>query len=462
MQAIEGRQVQERTSSSEAGVKPWGPGAKADVCIADQTNESLMFGAELMEVICERENLKAALRRVKQNKGSPGVDGMSVEDLPGYLKDHWLGIKEQLLGGTYQPRPIKRVEVPKPGSQDKRKLGIPCVVDRFIQQAILQVLQVKWDRTFSEHSYGFRPGRSAHQAIAAAQGHIQAGYGVVVDMDLEKFFDRICHDRLMSKLAQRIADKRVLKLIRGFLQAGILENGLISTPREGSVQGGPLSPFLSNVVLDELDKELESRGHRFCRYADDCNIYVKSERAGQRVMESISRFITRRLKLKVNPEKSAVDQPQNRKFLGFSFTGGRASNRRKIAPTSIKRFKARVRQLTRRSWSIDLQERIERLTAYLNGWRGYYGYCETTSVLRDLDSWIRRRLRCVIWKQWKVYRKRKTELIRRGVNEELAHTTAWSAKGPWCICHTPGVRIALNNQFFDTLGLPRLAPQQSI
>ena len=459
MQTRKGRQVPQRTSNSQAGVKPREAGARADVWIADQNSERLMFDAALMEAICERENLKAALRRVKQNKGSPGVDGVTVDELPAYLKAHWTEIKEQLLNGAYQPLPIKRTEVPKPGSRDQRKLGIPCVLDRFIQQAILQVLQGPWDQTFSEHSYGFRPGRSAHQAIGQAQGHIKAGYGIVVDIDLEKFFDRIGHDRLMSQLAQRIADKRVLRLIRAYLQAGILENGLISRPREGSVQGGPLSPFLSNVVLDELDQELEARGHRFTRYADDCNIYVKSERAGQRVMASISRFIAQRLKLKVNTEKSAVEKPQNRKFLGFSFTAGNAPNRRKIALASIQRFKAKVRSLTRRNSSISLEQRIEKLAAYLRGWRGYYGFCETAKVLRDLDSWIRRRLRCVIWTQWKVYRKRKKELIRRGVGEELAHTTAWSAKGPWAICHTPGVRIALNNQYFDALGLPRLAPQ---
>ncbi len=459
MQAVKGRQVQVRTANPEAGVKPRGLGAQADAWVADQSSKGLMFSAELMEAIGERENLKAALRRVKQNKGSPGVDGMTVEELPGYLKEHWPVLKEQLLNGVYQPRPIKRVEVPKPGSRDRRKLGIPCVIDRFIQQAILQVVQGKWDQTFSAHSYGFRPGRSAHQAIREAQTHLQAGYGVVVDIDLEKFFDRICHDRLMSQLAKRIADKRVLKLIRAYLQAGILENGLISKPREGSVQGGPLSPFLSNVVLDELDKELEARGHRFTRYADDCNIYVKSERAGQRVMASVSHFITQRLELRVNLAKSAVDRPQNRQFLGFSFTGGKAPNRRKIAPASIQRFKAKVRRLTRRNGSISLNERIERLAVCLRGWHSYYGYCETAHELRDLDSWIRRRLRCVIWKQWKVYRKRKQALISCGVSETLAHTTAWSAKGPWCMSHTPGVRIALHNQYFDALGLPRLAPQ---
>jgi len=417
-----------------------------------------MFGKELMEDICERNNLKAALKRVRRNKGSPGVDGMTVDELPDYLKTHWLAIKARLLEGCYQPQPVKRVEIPKPGSTEKRKLGIPCVLDRFIQQATLQVLQRKWDQTFSDSSYGFRPGRSAHQAIARAQSHVEAGYEYVVDIDLEKFFDQVNHDRLMSRLAMRIADKRVLKLIRAYLRAGILENGLVSIPSEGTPQGGPLSPFLSNVVLDELDKELESRGHRHVRYADDSNIYVSSRRAGERVRRSVSKFITQRLKLRVNEGKSAVDIPQNRTFLGYTFTGGKLPNRRKIAPKSINRFKAQVRRLTRRNWSISLADRIERLSRYLTGWRGYYGYCETSTVLRDLDSWIRRRLRCVVWKQWKVYRKRKRELIKLGTSEQLAHTTAWSAKGPWRSSHTPGACIALNYEYFAARGLPRLSP----
>lgn len=458
MDTDKGRQVRNRTSNREAEVKPRDPGAKAEVCIASQETESLMFGKELMEEICERNNLKAALKRVRRNKGSPGVDGMTVDELPDYLKVHWLVIKARLLKGCYHPQPVKRVEIPKPGSTEKRKLGIPCVLDRFIQQAVLQVLQRKWDPTFSDNSYGFRPGRSAHQAIARAQSHIKAGYGYVVDIDLEKFFDQVNHDRLMSRLAMRIADKRVLKLIRAYLRAGILENGLVSVPSEGTPQGGPLSPFLSNVVLDELDKELESRGHRHVRYADDCNIYVSSLRAGERVMRGISRYITQRLKLRVNEGKSAVDIPQNRTFLGYTFTGGKSPNRRKIAPKSIKRFKAQVRRLTRRNWSINLADRIDRLSRYLTGWRGYYGYCETLSVLLKLDSWIRRRLRCVVWKQWKVYRKRKRELIKLGISGKLAHTTAWSAKGPWCLSHSPGVHMALNKEYFAALGLPRLAP----
>jgi RNA-directed DNA polymerase len=457
-----GRQVRRRTSNREAEVKLRGPGAKADSPVAGSVIENPMFGTDLMEVTCGRDNLLAALRRVRSNKGSPGTDGMTVDELPAYLKTHWPAIKDALLKGDYVPQPVRRVEIPKPGKKEKRKLGIPCVLDRFIQQALLQVLQSRWDGTFSEHSYGFRPGRSAHQAIAKAQSYLTSGHSFVVDLDLEAFFDRVNHDRLMSRLAQQIGDKRVLKLIRAYLQAGILEDGLIKSPTEGTPQGGPLSPFLSNVVLDELDKELERRGHTFVRYGDDCNVYVKSRRAGERIMASLRGFITTRLKLKVNEAKSAVDAPQQRKFLGFTFTAGRSPNRRKIALESLRRFRARVRQLTRRNGSISLEERIRRLRAYLLGWRGYFGYCETGSVLRDLDSWIRHRLRCVQWKQWKVYGRRKAELIRLGVTPDLAQTTAWSAKGPWRISHTPGVRMALNNGYFDALGLPRLEPRASI
>jgi len=440
----------------EAGVKPRGPGARGDSLAARKPPERPMFGEHVMEEVVERRNVQAALKQVRANKGSPGVDGMSVDELPDFLKTHWLEIKDQLLAGTYQPQVIKRVEIPKPGSQAKRELGIPCGVDRLIQQAILQVLQWRWDPTFSEFSYGFRPGRSAHQAVAQAQAYIEQGYTIVVDIDLEKFFDQVCHDRLMSRLAERILDKRLLKLIRGYLQAGILEDGLVTIPEAGTPQGSPLSPFLSNVVLDELDKELEARGHRFCRYADDHNIYVRSMRAGDRVMASISRFITVRLKLKVNESKSAVDRPQNRSFLGFSFTGGHSPNRRKIAPKALARFKARVKELTRRNQGRSLGQVITALSQYLRGWRGYFGFCQTSKVLRDIDSWIRHRLRCLQWKQWKVYRRRKAELIKRGINPELAHTTAFSAKGPWRISHTPGVRMALDNHFFDQMGLIRL------
>jgi RNA-directed DNA polymerase len=327
-----------------------------------------MFGEHVMEEVVARPNMQAALNQVRANKGSPGVDGMSVDELPDFLKAHWPEIKDQLLDGTYQPQGIKRVEIPKPGSQEKRKLGVPCVIDRLIQQAILQVLQWRWDPTFSEFSYSFRPGRNAHQAVGQAQAYIEQGYDVVVDIDLEKFFDQVCHDRLMSRLAERIADKRLLKLIRAYLQAGILADGLITIPVAGTPQGSSLSPFLSNVVLDELDKELEARGHRFCRYADDSNIYVRSRRAGERVMTSISRFITGRLKLKVNASKSAVERPQNRSFLGFSFTGGRLAKRRKIAPKALARFKARVKGLTRRNQGRSLGQVIATLNSYLRGW----------------------------------------------------------------------------------------------
>jgi RNA-directed DNA polymerase len=441
----------------EAGVKPREPGARVDSFAARPAPERPMYGEHLMEEIVERGNMRAALRQVRANQGSPGSDAMRVDELPDFLKAHWPAIKAQLLQGTYQPQVIKRVAIPKPGSQEKRQLGIPCVRDRLIQQAVLQVLQWRWDPTFSTFSYGFRPGRSAPQAVAQAQSHIEQGYSYVVDIDLEKFFDRVCHDRLLSRLAERITDKRVLKLIRAYLHAGILEDGLITVPTEGTPQGSPLSPFLSNVVLDELDKELEARGLRFCRYADDSNIYVRSARAGARVMTSISRFITQRLKLRVNSAKSAVDHPWNRTFLGFSFTGGKRPKRRKIAPKALARFKARVKALTKRNQGRSLKHVITTLSGYLRGWIGYFGFCQTPAVLRDLDSWIRHRLRCLQWKHWKVYRRRKAELIKRGISPTLAHTTAWSAKGPWKISHTPGVRIALNNAFFDQIGLIRLS-----
>jgi RNA-directed DNA polymerase len=352
-----------------------------------------MFGETLMEGICERSNMVAALKQVKANRGSPGSDGMSVEELPAFLQTHWPAIKGQLLEGTYQPRVMGRMDLPKPGSQERRKLGISCAIDRLIQQALLQVLQRKWDPTFSDSSYGFCPGRSTHQAVAQAQAYLEQGYSYVVDIDLENFFDRVCHDQLMSHLARHVADKRVLKLIRACLQAGILENGLVTVPMKETPQGSPLSPFLSNVVLDELDKELETRGLRFCRYGDECNIYVRSARAGARSMASVIRFITQRLKLKVNGKKSAVDRPQNRSFLGFSFTRSKSLNRRKIAPKALKRFKARVKELTRRSQGRSLGQVITTLSVYLREWRGYFGFCQTPAVLRDLDSWICHRLR---------------------------------------------------------------------
>ena len=329
----------------------------------ERGTESLAYGEQLMEEVCEWGNYEQALKRVKANKGSPGVGGMTVQDLPGFLKQHWPAIREQLLSGTYEPQPVKRVEIPKPDG-GVRKLGIPTVLDRFIQQAVMQVLQGKWDRTFSEYSYGFRPGRSAHQAVAKAQQYIAEGHGWCVDLDLEKFFDRVNHDKLMAKIAERVSDKRMLKLIRAFLTAGVMENGLVRPVDEGTPQGGPLSPLLSNIVLDELDRELEQRGLRFVRYADDCNIYVRSQRAGERVMESITRFLTVKLKLKVNQQKSAVAQPWVRKFLGFSFTSAGIPKRR-IAPKAVDRFKKRVRELTSRTRGVSIERMAEELSCYL-------------------------------------------------------------------------------------------------
>jgi RNA-directed DNA polymerase len=422
--------------------------------VVTHTSESPASSDQLMEEICQAENCKQALARVKSNKGSPGVDGMTVEKLPDYLRQHWPEIREQLLSGTYKPQPVKRVEIPKPDGR-MRKLGIPTALDRLIQQMVLQVLQGSWDPTFSEHSYGFRPGRSAHQAVAQAQRYIAEGYGWVVDLDLEKFFDRVNHDRLMARMAQRISDKRVLKLIRRFLQAGVMENGLMSPVDEGTPQGGPLSPLLSNIVLDELDRELERRGHRFVRYADDNNIYVGSERAGQRVMESITRYLTTKLKLKVNQTKSAVARPRDRKFLGFSFTGGEKP-RRRIAPKAILRFQERIRELTCRTRGISMEQRVKELSEYLRGWRGYFGFCQTPSTLQPLDQWLRRRLRSVIWKQWKRGNRRFAELRKRTIGHDLAAKTAGSAHGPWHLANSPALAIALPNSYFDWLGLPRL------
>src|SRR5215831_4615240 len=436
-------------------------GAARGVAGAETESSAATSGCEnpartnrLMEEVCERENLKEALRQVKGNKGSAGVDGISVNQLTDYLKQHWPVIREQLLNGTYVPKPVRRVEIPKPDG-GVRKLGIPTVLDRFIQQAVMQILQSRWDRTFSEHSYGFRPGRSAHQAVRQAQQYIAAGYRWVVDLDLEKFFDRVSHDKLMAKIAERVGDKRLLKLIRAFLTAGVMEDGMASPVDEGTPQGGPLSPLLSNIVLDEFDRELERRGLRFARYADDSNIYVRSQRAGQRVMESIRRFITTTLKLKVNEQKSAVARPWERKFLGFSFTAGREP-RRRIAPKAVLRFKERVRELTQRSKGVSVERMAEPLARYLRGWIGYFGKCETPSVLESLEGWTRRRLRSAIWRQWRLGSTKFAELRKRGVGHDLAAQTAGSGHGPWRLADSPGLHRALPNAYFDSLGIPRL------
>jgi len=412
----------------------------------------------LMEEVCERENLKEALRRVKANKGSAGVDGMTVDEITGYLKQHWPAIREQLLNGTYEPKPVRRVEIPKPDGGGVRKLGIPSVLDRFIQQAVMQVLQRRWDRTFSDYSYGFRPGRSAHQAVAQAQQYIAEGHSWCVDFDLEKFFDRVNHDKLMGQIAKRVEDKRLLKLIRAFLNAGVMENGLVSRSVEGTPQGGPLSPLLSNLVLDELDRELERRGHRFVRFADDSNIYVRSERAGQRVMESITRFITQRLKLKVNETKSAVARPQERKVLGFSFSAG-PEVKRVIAPKALDRFKRRIREITRRAKGVSMKTTMEELVPYMRGWRSYFGFCETPVVLKYLTRWVRLRLRAALWRQWKTQRRRRAALIRLGVAERLASNTAGSGRGPWYLARSRALSVGLSNAYFRSLGLPSLVDE---
>jgi len=416
--------------------------------------ENLARTNRLMEEVCERENLKEALWRVKANKGSAGIDGITTDEITGYLKQHWPAIREQLLNGTYEPKPVRRVEIPKPDG-GVRKLGIPTVLDRFIQQAVMQVLQRRWDRTFSDHSYGFRPGRSAHQAVAQAQQYIVEGHGWCVDLDLEKFFDRVNHDKLMGQIAKRTEDKRLLKLIRAFLNAGVMENGLVGPSVEGTPQGGPLSPLLSNLVLDELDRELERRGHRFVRYADDCNIYVRSERAGQRVMEGVTQFITQTLKLKVNEAKSAVARPQERKFLGFSFTAG-PEVQRVIAPKALDRFKRRVREITRRAKSVSMATTMAELAQYIRGWRSYFGFCETPEVLISLTRWVRLRLRAALWRQWKTPRRRRAALLKLGVHPRPARNTAGSGRGPWYLARAKALAFGLSNTYFRSLGLPSL------
>jgi len=424
---------------------------------ANPESESPSASDRLMEEVCERENLKQALKRVRANKGAPGVDGMTVQALPAYLREHWPTIRSMLLEGTYKPQPVRRVEIPKPDGGGVRKLGIPCSLDRFIQQAILQVLQQRWDPTFSDSSYGFRPGRSAHQAVAKAQSYIQSGYRWVVDLDLEKFFDRVSHDILMSRVAKRVSDSRVLKLIRSFLTAGVLEDGLVGATDEGTPQGGPLSPLLSNLMLDDLDRELERRGLRFARYADDCNVYVRSERAGQRVMAGLKAFLTSKLKLKVNETKSAVAEPHTRKFLGFTF-GTRDHVKRRIAPKALSRFKERIREMTQRSHGVSVDQLIGMLNRYLTGWRGYFGFCETPSVLQRLDEWVRRRVRCFFWKQWRRGSTRFRELTARGVDRSLAAQTAGSPHNAWRLSNSPALQRALTNRFLRSLGLPSLRP----
>lgn len=435
-------------------VKPQEEVARVEAPPADD-GDGHLGSCDLMEKALERQTLRAALRRVRQNAGSPGIDGMTVEDLPNHLRVHWPRLREELLAGRYQPQPVRRVAIPKSGGGE-RELGIPTVLDRFIQQALLQVLQPLFDPTFSDASYGFRPGRSAHDAVRRAQAYVQEGRSFVVDVDLEKFFDRVNHDILMGRLAKRIADRRVLRLIRRYLNAGVLANGVVIERSEGTPQGGPLSPLLANVLLDEVDKELERRGHAFVRYADDLNVYVRTQRSGERVMTSLRKQFGK-LKLRVNETKSKVRRATASKFLGFSFwvAAGRTI-RRRVAPQAMERMKERVRELTRRNAGRSLAQMCKTLGKYLAGWKGYFRLAETPGVFADTDGWVRHRLRAVQLKHWKrgqvIYR----ELIARGVRPDEARRAAANSRR-WWRNSTIALNKALPNDLFKRLGVPPLA-----
>ena len=405
----------------------------------------------LMNFVVERQNLLQALHRVERNKGASGIDGMEIKSLRPYLVLHWNEIRFQLLNGTYKPQPVRRVEIPKPDG-GMRLLGIPTVLDRLIQQALLQVLSPLFDSTFSPYSYGFRPGRKAQDAVKQAQAYIREGYRFVVDMDLEKFFDKVNHDILMAKIARLVADKRILKLIRCYLQAGIMVNGCCIASEEGTPQGGPLSPLLANIMLDDFDKELTRRGHRFVRYADDCNIYIKSHRAGERVLQNLKAYVEERLKLKVNMEKSAVDRPWKRKFLGFSFTSNKEPKIR-IAPKALKRFKEKVRELTSRRKSQSMEYRMLKLNEYLRGWTGYFRLADTRSIFKSLDEWIRRRLRMCLLKQWKKSKTKRRSLVQLGISTEWASLISGSRKKYWRLSKTPQLNKALGIAYWRNQGL---------
>jgi len=408
----------------------------------------------MLNQILARPNMIQALKRVEANKGSQGVDMMPVQTLRQHILENWDSIKAQILAGTYEPQPVLRVEIPKPDG-GVRLLGIPTVTDRLIQQAISQILSMEYDRTFSDNSYGFRPNRSAHDAVRKAKGYMKEGYRWVVDMDLEKFFDKVNHDRLMATLAKRIHDKSLLKLIRKFLQSGVMINGVVSSTGEGTPQGGPLSPLLSNIVLDELDKELEKRGHKFVRYADDCNIYVKSKRAGERTIASVQRFVEGTLRLKVNESKSAVDRPWNRKFLGFSFSHHKEPKVR-VSKTSLQRMKKKIREITSRKMPFPMEYRIKKLNQYLIGWCGYFALADTPSIFNKLDSWIKRRLRMCLWKNWKKPRTRIRNLIRLKVPYGKAYEWGNTRKGYWRISKSPILHRTLGNSYWESQGLKSL------
>jgi len=406
----------------------------------------------LMEEVLRRENLIKALRRVRSNKGAPGVDGMTVEQLTPYLKEQWARIREELLRGTYEPELVRGVEIPKPNGKGVRPLGISTVLDRLIQQAILQVLSPIFDPHFSGSSYGFRPGRGCHDALKAAQGHVEAGYRWVVDVDLDKFFDRVNHDVLMSRVARRVKDKRLLRLLRGYLTSGVMAEGVIQPREEGTPQGSPLSPLLSNILLDELDKELERRGHRFCRYADDCNMYVKSKAAGERVMKSITRFLVRRLRLRVNRDKSAVDRPWKRDFLGYSMTWHHQP-RLKVASESINKAKAHIREVIRKGRGCSLRKVMEELTPLLRGWVNYFRLSAVKIAFEEMDGWIRRKLRSILWRQWKKPRTRAKKLMERGIDKVRAYTSAYNGRGAWWNAGASHMNAAISTKWFAQEGL---------
>jgi RNA-directed DNA polymerase len=413
---------------------------------------------DLLEEVLRRENLLKALHRVRSNKGAPGVDGMTVEALTPYLKENWPRIREELLDGRYHPAPVRQADIPKPDGKGRRSLGIPTVLDRLIQQAILQALSPIFDPHFSESSYGFRPGRGCHDAVVAARTHVEAGYRFVVDLDLEQFFDRVNHDVLMAILARRVKDKRLLRLIRRYLAAGVMSGGVVQARGEGTPQGSPLSPLLSNILLDDLDQELEKRGHRFCRYADDCNIYVRSKAAGERVMESVTRFLKKRLRLQVNREKSAVGRPWERKFLGYVMSWHRCP-KLGIASSSVQRAKAYLREMMRRGRGRSLSRVIGELTPFLRGWVNYFRLSQVKKVFEDLDQWIRRKLRCLLWRQWKRPRTRAKKLIERGVERQRAFTSAFNGRGPWWNAGASHMNAAVPTKWLEQQGLLSLLPE---
>lgn len=409
--------------------------------------------SSLMEQVCEPANLNRAYARVKANKGAPGVDGMTVGQLAGWIRQHKQGLIASLLDGSYQPQPVRGVQIPKPGG-GMRQLGIPTVVDRLVQQAILQVLEPILDPSFSESSYGFRPGLSAHDALRKAKEFVAGGWDIVVDIDLEKFFDRVNHDVLMNRLGRHVNDKRILKIIGRFLRAGMMSNGVCVDRAQGTPQGGPLSPLLANLLLDDLDKELERRGHCFCRYADDCNIYVQSLNAGRRVMSGVTRFLEQKLRLRVNRDKSAVAFVQERKFLGHRLL---PDGHMGIAPASLARAKQRIRQITRRNRGVSIQQVIDELNTFLTGWLGYFRYAECRSALRGMDQWVRRKLRCLRLKQCRFMQPIVNWLQKLGVPRRRAWLVAQSGKGWWALSRSPGVHEGMSAAWFDSLGLINLS-----